>query len=215
MEPLTPVEARVVACLVEKQRTVPDTYPLTLHALVAACNQTSNRDPILHLDDGEVTRAIDSLKARGMARIVHPGAGSRATKYRHVLDEALGIEGGPLSVLAVLLLRGPQTPGELRARTERLHPFEDEEALDAALTILASHDEPLIERLDRRPGEREPRWRPLLTSSGHAEPVAGGLTVTSTVETRDDPGLAGRVTALEAEVAELRSVVDRLEPLLD
>ncbi|MCU1376241.1 MAG: hypothetical protein JWO68_3527 [Actinomycetia bacterium] len=202
MEPLTPVEARVVGCLVEKQRTVPDTYPLTLNALVSACNQTSNRDPILHLADGDVVRAIDSLKARGMARIVHPATGSRVTKYRHVLDEALGLDDGPLSVVTVLLLRGPQTVAELRTRTERLHAFADLDAVEAALESLGE----LVERLDRRPGEREPRWTLLLAPSGHPEPVADGLTVTRT----DD-----RLSALEAEVAELRSVVDRLRPLLD
>jgi uncharacterized protein YceH (UPF0502 family) len=159
------VEARVVGCLVEKQRTVPDTYPLTLNALVSACNQTSNRDPILHLADGDVVRAIDSLKARGMARIVHPATGSRVTKYRHVLDEALGLDDGPLSVVTVLLLRGPQTVAELRTRTERLHPFADLDAVEAALESLGE----LVERLDRRPGEREPRWTLLLAPSGHPD----------------------------------------------
>jgi uncharacterized protein YceH (UPF0502 family) len=213
VEPLTPVEARVVGCLVEKQRTVPDTYPLTLNALVSACNQTSNRDPILHLQDGDVVRAIDSLKARGMARIVHPSTGSRVTKYRHVLDEALGLDDGPLAVLTVLLLRGPQTAAELRSRSERLCAFDDLDAVEAALAELGL-DAPLVQRLERRPGEREARWTQLLSPSGHAESVADGVTVTRT-EKQDDPGLEERVTALEAEVAGLRSVLDRLKPLLD
>jgi uncharacterized protein YceH (UPF0502 family) len=219
VEPLSPVEARVVACLVEKQRTVPDTYPLTLNALVAACNQSSSRDPIMHLADGDVTRAIDSLKARGMARIVHPGAGSRSTKYRHVLDEALGIEADRLSVLAVLLLRGPQTLNELRTRTERLYDFDSSDDVETALEGLAAAG-----LAERRAGAREARWASLLCPSGHADVQEVDTTVTRTErateaaaapETRNDPGLGERVTALEAEVAELRSVVDRLRDLLD
>ena len=206
MEPFTAVEARVVGCLVEKQRTVPDTYPLTLNALVAACNQTSNRDPVVAYDDGTVLAAIDSLKAKGCARVVHPATGQRVTKYRHVVDEALGLEDGPLSVLAVLLLRGPQTEAELRARTERLHLFADAEELESALTVLASRDEPLVLRLDRRPGEREARWTELLHGSGHDQPVSDGPTVTRARET-EGPTLEERVAALEAEVALLREAL--------
>lgn len=204
MEPLTVAEARVVACLVEKQRTVPDTYPLTLNALVAACNQSSSRDPILHLEDHEVVAAIDSLKARGLARIVHPSAGSRSTKYRHVLDEALGLDGGQLALLTVLLLRGPQTAAELRTRTERLHPFADQAEVDTALEALAEAGH--AERHDSR------RWRQTLSPSGHGSVQPPDETVT---RTPSDPGLGERVTALEAEVAELRAVVDRLRDVLD
>jgi uncharacterized protein YceH (UPF0502 family) len=206
VEPLTPVEARVVGCLVEKQRTVPDTYPLTLNALVAACNQTSSRDPVMHLGEGDVTQAIDGLKAKGLARVVHPGAGSRSTKFRHVLDEALGIEADRLSVLALLFLRGPQSSAELRTRSERLWAFDDVADVETALEGLAAAGH--VARDGRR-------WRQLLApdASGHAEPVGDGLSVTRT-QTRDDPGLSERVTALEAEVAELRSVVDRLRDLL-
>ena len=206
MEPLTDVEARVVGCLVEKQRTVPDTYPLTLNALVAACNQTSNRDPIVSYDDATVLGAIDSLKARGYARIVHPPAGQRATKYRHVADEALGLEDGPLAVLAVLLLRGDQTEAELRTRTERLHPFADAEELESALTVLASHDEPLVQRLERRPGEREPRWRQLLSPSRRDEGPREAQIATRTEEVRE-PSLEERVAKLEEEVALLRQAL--------
>ena len=209
MEPLSEVEARVVACLVEKQRTVPDTYPLSLNSLVTACNQTSNRDPILHLDDGDVVRAVDSLKARGMARIVHPGAGSRATKYRHVLDESLGLDDGELSVLTVLLLRGAQTAAELRSRTERLHPFAELGEVEDALAALAARPEPLTLRLDRRPGEREARWTQLLTPVGHVSTRTPDEGVTRTGGGEGDLGT--RVGALEDEVAELRAVVERLD----
>jgi uncharacterized protein YceH (UPF0502 family) len=206
------VEARVVGCLVEKQRTVPDTYPLTLNALVSACNQTSNRDPILHLQDGDVVRAIDSLKARGMARIVHPSAGSRVTKYRHVLDESLRLEDGPLAVLTVLFLRGPQTAAELRSRTERLCAFDGLDAVEAALTELAGRDEPMVQRLERRPGEREARWIQLLSPTPESGDGERRLTETGSEPSTD---VEARVSALEAEVAELRSVLDRLAPLLD
>lgn len=211
MEPLTDVEARVVGCLVEKQRTVPDTYPLTLNALLSACNQASNRDPVVSYDERAVLTAIDSLKAKGMARMVHPATGQRVTKYRHVLDEALSLDGAAVSVLAVLLLRGPQTAAELRSRTERLHTFGDLFEVEAALDDLAQRD--LAMRLERRPGEREARWQQLLSPSRHEEPVIHRLEVTRT-KNADDPGLEERVSALEAEVAELRSVVDRLRDLL-
>ena len=203
MEPLSDVEARVIGCLVEKQRTVPDTYPLTLNALVAACNQTSNRDPIVAYDDATVLGAIDTLKAKGYARIVHPPSGQRATKYRHVIDEALGLEDGPLSIVAVLLLRGDQTEAELRTRTERLHPFADAEELESALTVLASRDEPLVQRLERRPGEREPRWRQLLSPSGSTEPRSAGISTPRT----EGPSLEERVAKLEEEVALLRQAL--------
>ena len=205
---LTPVEARVVGCLVEKQRTVPDTYPLSLNALVTACNQSSNRDPVVNYDESTVVAAIDSLKARGMARIVHPSGGSRATKYRHVLDEALGLEDGPLSVLAVLFLRGAQTAAELRTRTERMHPFADMEELESALTVLASGDEPLVRRLERRPGEREARWIQLLTGeSSDSRHDDVRIPDTSVTRTPERPSLEERVAKLEEEVALLRQAL--------
>ena len=204
---LTPIEARVIGCLVEKQRTVPDTYPLSLNALLTACNQSSNRDPVVSYDEATVVDAIDSLKAKGLARIVHPSSGSRATKYRHVLDEALGLEDGPLSVLAVLLLRGAQTAAELRTRTERMHPFADMEELESALTVLASHDELLVQRLERRPGEREARWIQLLSetappSSGREEGPIGAPSARSSVADLEE-----RVAKLEEEVALLRQAL--------
>jgi uncharacterized protein YceH (UPF0502 family) len=204
---LTPVEARVIGCLVEKQRTVPDTYPLSLNALLTACNQSSNRDPVVTYDEGTVVAAIDSLKARGLARIVHPSSGSRATKYRHIIDEALGLEDGPLSVLAVLMLRGAQTAAELRSRTERMHPFADMEELESALTVLASADEPLVQRLERRPGEREARWIQLLSPSRHDFVGQVDESVTRTVEPDARRSLEERVAALEAEVALLREAL--------
>ena len=205
MEPLTPEQARVVGCLVEKQRTVPDTYPLTLNALQAACNQSSNREPVVSYDDGTVLRAIDELKAMGLARVVHPPAGTRATKYRHVLDEALGLDGGEVALVAVLLLRGPQTVAELRARTERLHAFADQADVEAALDRLATRDEPLVQRLDRRPGEREARWMDLMAERP-LDSVRDESPTGAPVARRSD--LEARVAALEEAVAELKALLE-------
>ena len=206
MEPLDDHEARVLGALVEKQRTVPDTYPLTLNALVAACNQSSNRDPVVSWSEGEVQRTLDGLKARGLLRFVHPAHGRSVTRYRHVLDEAASLDGTEVAVLAVLLLRGPQTVNEVRTRTERYSGIGD---VEAALARLADR-----EFAERRPGAREPRWVDLLTPWRSDSGGAATVKVAAAPETQDDPGLAERVSALEAEVAELRSVVDRLRDLL-
>src|SRR5690606_20305782 len=122
---LDDVEQRVLGALMEKQRTVPATYPMTLNGLRTACNQSNSRDPVVDYDDGTITSAIDRLKARGLARMVYASSGARAVKYRQVLDEVLGLEPPEAALLTVLLLRGPQAPGELKARTERLHGFAD------------------------------------------------------------------------------------------
>ena len=203
MELLTDVEARVIGCLVEKQRTVPDTYPLTLNALVSACNQSSNRDPVVAYDESMVLGAIDLLKGKGYARIVHPPGGQRATKYRHVLDEALGLDVGEVSLVAVLLLRGDQTEAELRTRTERYHPFGGAGELEAALGNLASRG--LTVRLERRPGEREPRWRELLTEGPERDERPTGTQIAR--RTDMGPTLEERVAKLEEEVALLRQAL--------
>jgi uncharacterized protein YceH (UPF0502 family) len=207
-------QARVIGSLVEKQRTVPDTYPLTLNALVAACNQTSNRDPVVTWGEHEVRAALDSLKERGLLRFVHPSHGRSVTRYRQVVAEAEGLDDAELAVLAVLLLRGAQTVAELRTRTERYTRMAEAGSVDGVLDRLAGRR--LVERLERRPGEREPRWRDLLTP-WRADPAAAPPAPPAPsydAVTRDDPGLEGRVAALEAEIAELRSVVDRLRDLL-
>jgi uncharacterized protein YceH (UPF0502 family) len=161
----------VLGSLLEKERTVPATYPLTLNALRTACNQTSGRDPILEVGEHEVLASIDRLKGLGLARIVHAGAGSRSTKYRQVLDERLDLDGGQRAVITLLLLRGAQTPGELRSRSDRLHEFASLDAVDAALRSLAERDEPLVREQDRQPGQKERRWVHLLGASA-AAPVA-------------------------------------------
>lgn len=160
MEPLTPEELRVVACLVEKQLTTPDSYPLTENAVVAACNQLSNRNPVVAYDNNTVRVTLTALRQRGLARVVHtPGA--RVPKHRHIVDEALGLSKGEVALLTVMALRGPQTVGELRTRTERMHDFSLSE-VEETLEGLAARDEPLVGRLERQPGQKEVRYAQLL-----------------------------------------------------
>src|SRR3954449_8290107 len=162
---VSPVEIRIVGSLIEKQRTTPDGYPLTLNALRAACNQATSRDPVVDYDDATLREALERLGRRGWARLAS-GPGSRAPKYRHLLDEALGLDAPSMSVLAVLLLRGPQTGAELHARTERLHPFGSRADVEAVLERLA--DRRLVRLNERRPGEREARWQHLIGGGASA-----------------------------------------------
>ena len=157
MEP-DAVEIRVLGCLVEKQRTTPDAYPLTLNSLRLACNQSTNRDPVLDLSESEIRGALERLGRRKWTRLASWSSG-RSMKYRHMLDETLGLDGPQISLLAVLMLRGPQTPGELRQRTERLHHFGEAELEE---TIAALEGRELVRQLPRRPGQREQRYEQLL-----------------------------------------------------
>lgn len=167
MEPADAIEIRVLGCLVEKQRTTPDVYPLSLNALRLACNQSTNRDPVVEYDEHTIRQALDRLSRRGWARLAS-GQTSRAIKYRHLVDEALRLDGREVSLLAVLMLRGPQTPGELNQRTERLYRFAGLEDVERTLGELAGRE--LVECLPRRPGQKEVRWRQLL---GGDEPGDG------------------------------------------
>jgi uncharacterized protein YceH (UPF0502 family) len=184
---LGPVEVRVLGCLIEKQRTTPDQYPLSLNALRLACNQSTNRDPVLDVEEHEVREALNRLGDRGFTRLAS-GPGSRAAKFRHLLGEALSLDAAELALLAVLMLRGAQTAAELRQRSERLHRFDSVPAVEEVLERLAGRE--LVERLARRPGEREERWRQLLGETGpaaaDAAPRAGA------------PSLEERVARLEA-----------------
>jgi uncharacterized protein YceH (UPF0502 family) len=176
MEPLTPEELRIVACLVEKQLTTPDSYPLTENAVVAACNQLSNRNPVVAYDNNTVRVTLTELRQRGLARVIHtPGA--RVPKHRHILDEALGLSQGEVSLLAVLALRGPQTVGELRTRTERMHNFAALSEVEETLERLADREEPLVVRLERQPGQKEARYAQLLSGpvdAAYTTPAAPG-----------------------------------------
>jgi uncharacterized protein YceH (UPF0502 family) len=206
-------ELRVLGCLLEKQRTTPDQYPLTLNALRLACNQTTNRDPILELDEREIHDALQRLARRGWTRVAS-GPGSRAAKYRQLFDQELGLEPDATAVLCVLMLRGPQTPGELKQRTERLHRFDDLASVVETLDALAGRD--LVERLDRRPGQKEERYRHLLGSDREGQATASAeAPAAQPPATAPAESLERRVDALEAEVEHLREVVRALEARLD
>jgi uncharacterized protein len=165
---LSAPEIRVLGCLLEKQRTTPEAYPLSLNALRLACNQSTNRDPVVDYDEPTIRDALHRLSRRRWARLAS-GPGSRAPKYRHLLDEALALPEDELAVLCVLMLRGPQTPGELKQRTERLHPLADLAAVHATLTRLIERE--LAVRLERRPGQKEERYEQLLGEDA-VEPAA-------------------------------------------
>ena len=210
---LSAEEARVVACLIEKETTVPDSYPLTLNALRLACNQSSNRDPIVAYDDRTVEAALLSLKSMGLVRFVHPSHGGRTIRYRHVAGERWRLSPAELGVLAVLVLRGPQTVGEVRSRAERHLGDESvgtvEEILD---TLAARSPDPFAVRVERRPSEREGRWAHAL--SGPPD-VAVLEAWSARVEPQPsmEPGAAEQ-SDLARDVAELWLRVERLERLL-
>jgi uncharacterized protein len=189
------VEIRVLGCLLEKQRTTPDAYPLTLNALRLACNQTTNRDPVVDYDEGQIRAALSRLAQRRWTRAAS-GAGSRAAKFRHLFDEALGLADDEVAVLTVLMLRGPRTVGELKGRTERMHRFAGLGEVHETLERLA--DRELVEQLDRRPGEKGERWRQLV--GGGETGIEGEAEIAGPAE----PSLAERLANLEREVAELR-----------
>jgi uncharacterized protein YceH (UPF0502 family) len=198
-----PVEIRVLGCLIEKQRTTPDAYPLSLNALRLACNQATNRDPVADYDEHRIRRALDALSRRGWVRLAS-GPGSRAVKFRHLFDEALSLDEEELCLLAVLMLRGPQTPGELKQRSERLHPFESLEEIEHVLSGLVEHE--LVARLPRRPGQKEERFVQLLGGEEPAAASGAGEPAPAAGPAEDDDRLA----ALEAALAELRDEVAEL-----
>ncbi|HEX4035857.1 MAG TPA: YceH family protein [Solirubrobacteraceae bacterium] len=201
-----PAEIRVLGALIEKQRATPDSYPLSLNALRLATNQATGREPVVDYDESLIRDAVARLVRRGWARLAS-GPGSRATKYRHLLDDALSLSGAELSVLAVLMLRGPQTPGELRLRTERLHRFSTLEELDAVLATLDQRR--LIVRFDRRPGQKEARWSPG-EAFGAAEQPDDAAAASALVALAADDDLQSRVAALERDLDQLRGLVERL-----
>ena len=196
---LTEQEIRVLGCLIEKEATTPDYYPMSLNSIVMASNQRSNREPVVDFTESEVQDALDGLRERGLARTVH-GKGDRVLKYKHVADEALEVNEAQRALLAVLLLRGPQTAGELRTRTGRYVEFSGLDEVVNELAALAGRDEPLAERLERRPGEKESRYTHLLTDGPvDIEPLPP-------IDAEVD-----RIQQLEAELGELRARVARME----
>ena len=199
---MTPVQVRVLGCLVEKERVTPDNYPLTMNGLLTACNQTTNRWPVVTLTEATVSNAIENLRADGLVRIVYSRS-NRADKYRHVLGEAWALDDAALALLAVLMLRGPQTVAELRTRTERLHRFAGVEEMEAALAALAARPEPFVVHLERSPGQKEPRWAHL---------VGGEVPVDSAPPPGEAPrsSRSDRIDGLEVTVTALRDDLDRL-----
>jgi uncharacterized protein len=218
------VEIRVLGCLIEKQHTTPDVYPLSLNALRLACNQSTNREPVVDYDEQTVVEALRRLALRGWTRLAS-GAGSRARKYRHLLDNAFGLDDAEVSLLAVLMLRGPQTPGELKQRGQRLHDFADLAAVQETLDRLVERE--IVSRHGRRPGQKEDRYEQLLggASVGAPPPGESGPALPSVAVTEDGvlataedaPPTADassssvltpaedRLTRLEREVSELRT----------
>jgi uncharacterized protein YceH (UPF0502 family) len=208
---LDPIEVRILGCLMEKQRTTPDGYPLTLNALRLACNQSTNRDPVVDYDEDLIHDTLQKLHRRELTRAAS-GHGSRSSKYRHLVPETLGIERPEQALLTVLLLRGDQTPGELKTRTERLNGFESLEDVDAKLDEMAERG--LVEKLERRPGEKQVRWRHLLGGGesfldGAPAAVTGVAETPIQIERTDELAeLKAAVARLEREVAELRERLD-------
>jgi uncharacterized protein YceH (UPF0502 family) len=205
---LSSEEARVLGCLLEKQRTTPDVYPLSVNAVITACNQSTNRAPVVCYGEETAQQALDALRERGLARRgVYPG--SRVIKHRHALDEELHLDERDLAVLCVLLLRGAQTPGELKSRTERLYRFEDLAAIEESIERLAGRDEPLVRRLRRDPGQKEARVATLLRPDAD-ELAPDPIAHTPVRDVRPPSLLETRVAVLEQQVAGLRAEVERL-----
>ena len=203
---LNPAEARVLGALVEKDITTPDYYPLSLNALINACNQKSNREPVMNLDEAAVRRALHSLEGQSLVRSVSP-ADSRVTKYEHRLQEAFNFYRHESAILCLLLLRGPQTPGELRSRSERMHSFEDLGAVQSSLQHLMKREPPLVKPLPRQPGTKETRYVHLLSgevaqfeAQQKPQPDVGGISADG-----------DRVRKLEEEIASLKNEVADLK----
>lgn len=208
---LTAQEGRVLGALVEKELTTPQGYPLTDNALLAACNQTTSREPVVSYDVAIVRVAVRSLREQGLLRTVHR-TGERSDKHRHELSDALDLSLEQVAVLAVLLLRGPQTAAEVRARSERMHPFPSTEEVERVLGELAARSEPLAFRLDRQPGRKEARWAQRLAVEAAGPPADSPAPQEdpASVERWTVDELAQDLTELRAEVAELRAQVARL-----
>jgi len=204
---LGPDELRVIGSLIEKELATPQQYPLTLNALVAACNQTSSRTPIVNYDERLVESTVLGLKDKGFTRIVHPSHGRSATRYRQVLHEALYLEEPELALVGVLMLRGPQTLNELRTRTDRMAKFDSESDVQSALDALANREEPLVVRVPRQSGQREDRYAHLLGGEVDVAEVAASASTPSSHASRADnlADLRDEVAALRRDLDELRS----------
>jgi uncharacterized protein len=216
---LSPQQIRVLGCLLEKQRTTPDAYPLSLNALRLACNQSTNRDPVVDYDEATIRDALHRLERRGLTRLA---SGSRAAKHRHLLAERLPMDRAEEALMCVLMLRGPQTPGELKQRGDRMHPFADLQDVQATLERLIERE--LVVRLARRPGQKEERYEQILGAEQEGEATmdppganGGSVSLHQDFPSTDRPpsataDLEARVAKLEREVAELRAAAPAAAP---
>src|SRR5688500_8500701 len=203
---LSPDESRVLGVLVEKGATTPEQYPLSLNAVVAGANQKNNRDPVLSMTEDQAFEALESLRGKGLVVRIEAGAGSRVHRFRHNATDALHVRGGELAILAELLLRGPQTQGELRGRASRMHPMDSLDVVRDMVRALSERPEPLVRQLPPAPGSRAEQYVQLLAPDAHevdiapaaCAPEARATSVTTNL------GLSERVTKLDAEVAQLR-----------
>jgi uncharacterized protein len=212
---LSATELRVLGCLMEKQVTTPDLYPLTVNSLRSACNQSTNRNPIMELSEGQITTTLIGLREEKLTRVVYSPS-NRAPKHRHTIDEALQLASADQAVLTVLLLRGAQTIGEIKGRTERMHAFRDLHEVERTLDALAARPEPLTVRLTRRPGQKEERYMHLLGGPIDEAALAAADDDAASTPRADRVGdLQIRVETLEARVEELTRIVDQLRTLLD
>jgi uncharacterized protein len=217
-DPLDPFQIRILGVLAEKQSLTPDVYPLSIHAITAGANQLSNRDPVMQISDGTVEATLKGLQARQLVRTYYP-MGSRVAKYEHLLRDVFALDDPRLALLTILLLRGAQTPGELRQRTARMYPFASVESVERSLTDLAGNAPALAVRLERAPGEKESRWTHLFAGTVAIErgEVAAGFaplgasTGSFAVEL---PGNA-KVEELSTQVTELRREIDALRAEFD
>ncbi len=211
LRPLSVLEARVLGVLVEKAHTVPDSYPLSLNALVAGCNQKTAREPVIGATDAEVQAAADALK---LLSLVFESSGSRVARYEHNMARALGVPSQSVALLATLMLRGPQTSAELRVNSERLHRFADVSSVDAFLDELAARSAekggPLVVKLPRAPGAREARWSHLLCGEVDVAALAVPAQSEDFVATSELAALRAQQALLQREIAELRALVERL-----
>lgn len=216
LDPLSATEARIVGSLVEKQLTTPEYYPLTLNALTAACNQKSNRDPVMSLSETEIMTAIDSLRDKNLVYLYY-GTGSRTVKYKHMLPSVYDLDDAGVAIVAVLLLRGPQTIGELRERTGRLHEFGGLNEVQESLDELTRRDEPIVVKLERQPGQKEARYAHLLSGEVAQEAIAASpRPVASAGESNERiEKLESEVETLRNELAEFRATFDEFRKQFD
>ena len=202
---LEALEIRVLGSLAEKQMSTPEYYPLTLNALIAACNQKSNREPVMEASEAEVQRALDSLQEEKLAWKV---VGGRAVRWEHNLDTALQLDPASKAILTLLFLRGAQTPGELRGRSDRLHPFGSISEVEEMLQRLAASPDPLVREIARRPGQKESRWMHLLGSAPHPDPLP------ASEERGHDRPIGARVQRLEEQITALLEEMNALKAKL-